>query len=480
MRRGPLAGSYPGAVALVVFSLVPYLVLTAGVFPLLDVISKSTGLGPATLDVTVAVSTGAYAAGTVLAVQLAVHLPARRLLVVYESAFVAASVLAAWSPNGDVFMGAFIAQGLCTSLMLIAAVPPLVTRWPAKKMPVTGMIMNLCIFSAVAVGPTLGAAQLQSAGWRPLFWGVAGLAVLALAFSLLTYEDDPARDRSVPWDWPAILLAVIGCAAAFFGAGRLQSTMSADATSLVPLLGGFAMIAALGALFRTRYTPLLALGGLLVIAAAAALFLSVLPSGGPAVAVGAGLLGLGVAASVSPALFMAGFSMRSRLLQRVFAMIELMRGVTAFLVAPILIYLVDVLGTTKTAGMRGSLWICLGLAAFGFLGGVALYTSGRRGLQAPDLERWQEDEPAWQSPPLLSRLRRRDVARPGGAPEGAPSRPSERADRRRLGGRPGGQPLTVKGVVICLPAASITYQGPPALSRAWPVTIPALVSPLQV
>ena len=47
-------------------------------------------------------------------------------------------------------------QGLCTSLMLIAAVPPLVVGWPATKMPWTGATMNMCVFGAVALGPVIG------------------------------------------------------------------------------------------------------------------------------------------------------------------------------------------------------------------------------------------------------------------------------------------------------------------------------------
>ncbi len=494
LPSGPLSKSYPGAVALVVFSLIPYLALTAAVFPLLDLISKSTGLTTQTLDITIALSTGAYAVGTVLAVQFAVHLRARRMLVLCEALFVVASVLAAWAPDGAVFVGAFIMQGFCTSLMLIAAVPPLITRWPARKMPLTGLIMNLCIFGAVAVGPTLGAAQLAGTSWRPLFWGVAGLSVLALLFSLLTFEDDSAQDLEAPWDLAALALAVLGCGAAFFGAGRLQATSSVGPGSLVPLIAGLAMIVILvvveyrmrnplmpvqaaattlpvtgifialtasasafgimellleslktsstptqtalyflpeffaavlvagvfGALFRTRYTPVLALAGLATIAVSAALLLATLPHAGPMVPAAAGLLGLGVAASVSPALFMAGFSMRSPQLQRVFAMIELMRGVTAFLVAPVLIFLASVLGASAAAGIDGSLWICLGIAAVGFLGGLALYLTGRRGLHVPDIDRWQEsDEPAWDSPPLFDRWRgsRRRRSVPGPVPE---------------------------------------------------------------
>lgn len=39
--RGPLADSYPAAVALVILALVPFLMLTAAVLPLVPLISKS-------------------------------------------------------------------------------------------------------------------------------------------------------------------------------------------------------------------------------------------------------------------------------------------------------------------------------------------------------------------------------------------------------------------------------------------------------
>ncbi len=494
--------------ALVVFSLVPYLGLTAAVIPLTDVIAKSLHLSTSAIYIAVSLSAGGYSVGTVLAVQFAVHLPARRMLVLYESIFVVASVLAAAAPNGYVFMAAFVAQGLCTSLMLIAAVPPLVTAWPAKKMPVTAGIMNLCIFGAVAVGPTVGAFQLSGGSWRPLFWVVAGLAALALLFSLLTFDDQPPIDQSSPWDLVAVLLAVAGCTASFYGAGALQSGKSAHASSVAPLVGGVLLLVALvvyqyrsgnplmpvkavatsvpttgifialttsaaafglmelilemlktakpasaptntallflpefvaavvvagvfALLFRTRFLPVLAIGGILLVVASAAVLIATMPTTGPPVAVASGLLGLGVGASVSPALFLAGLSLPSKLLQRVFALIELMRGVTAFLVAPILIFLMGVFGAARSVGLKDTVWICLGVAAFGFLGAVVLYLTGRPRLVVPDLERWQggQDDPAWESPPLFA------ATRSGGAPEewevaGDARRPEPVGERR--------------------------------------------------
>jgi MFS family permease len=493
--RGRLADSYPAAVALVVFALVPFLMLTAAVFPLLPLLSKSLHLSTAALDVTIGMSDAAYAFGTVLAVQFAVHLPQRRMLLGYVTAFVVAAVLAAWAPSGPVFIAAFIAEGLCTSLMLIAAVPPLVTGWPTAKMPWTAAIMNLCIFGAVALGPTLGGLQAAAGTWRPLFWSVAGIAALALVYSVLTFEDQPAQDRSAPWDVVALVLAGGGCGAAFYGASALQASGSPGPGSLAPLVAGAVMIVALvvhqyrarhplmpvrqlatafpvggiliamsasaaafslmelvlaslqgksnpastallflpefgaavvtailfGALFRTRFTPLLAISGLGMLAAAAALLVGLATGGGTGVAVGSALIGFGVGASVSPALFLAGFSLRSAQIQRVFALIELLRGVTAFLVAPILLYLATTVGGSLAAGTQAATWICLALAVGGGLAAAAVFTLSGGRLQTPDLARWAEGEPAWRSPPL----QRRSHARP----QPVPAQPRDKARR---------------------------------------------------
>jgi MFS family permease len=482
-RRGPLASSYLGAVALVVCALVPFLMLTGAVFPLLPLLSKDLGLSKAALTTAIGLSDGAYAFGTVLAVQFAVHLPARRMLLAYVSTFLIASVLAAWAPSGLVFLVAFIVEGLCTSLMLIAAAPALVTGWPVAKMPGTGFVMNLCVFGAVAAGPTIGGLQASAGQWRPLFWAVAGVAGLALLFALLTFEDDPPQDHSAPWDIVAVALAGVGCAAAFYGASQLQNAGPAP-SSLIPLIAGVVMLAALlvhqyrarqplmpvrqlattfpvygiviataasasavgltelvltavqkkstpsalalqflpefGAaiisaglfafLFRTRFTPVLAATGLVMVAIAAALLTGLASGGSVLVAAGSGLIGLGVGASVSPALFITGFSLRSVQIQRVFAFLELLRGVTAFLVAPVLLYLATVIGGGAAAGTEAAIWICLAIVAGGALVIGALFFLGGERLQVPDLETWAHGEPAWDSTPLFSRLRGKNGA----------------------------------------------------------------------
>jgi MFS family permease len=478
--RGPLADSYPAAVALVVFALVPYLALTSALTPLQPILSKSLPLSPQALQLTTGMANAAYAFGTVMAVQFAVHLRGRRMLLLYVVLFVIGSVLTALAFTPGFFIAGHVLQGLTTSLMLIAAVPPLVIGWPTSKMPWTGFTMNFCIFGAVALGPVVGGVQAGAGDWRPLFWIVAGLGVLALLFVLLTYEDQPPQDRSAPWDVVALVLAGLGAAAAFFGASELLTHSLLDLIVFLPLVAGLLMIIALvahqyhaknplmpvrqlattfpvagitvamcagaasvglvtlvqtalqsktspehlamlfwpefgaavgaailfGLLFRTRFVPVLAFGGMAVLAGGAAVLSGVAHGPEALVVIGIGLVGFGVGSSVSPALFISGFSLRSAQIQRVFALVELLRGVAAFIAAPLLTHLAMTVAPSPASGVSVAIWVCFGIAAGGGAFAVYLTVLGRARLQRPDLERWEQgDEPAWESPPLAAGIR---------------------------------------------------------------------------
>ncbi len=479
--RGPLADSYPAAAALVIFALVPYLALSAAFLSLMPVLSNGLGVSRQALELTVGMANAAYAFGTVMAVQLAVHLPGRRMLVAYCSLFVVGTSMAALDLTPGLFIAGYVIAGLCTSLMLIAAVPPLVTGWPPSKMPWTAAVMNLCVFGAVAIGPVAGGVQAGAGSWRLIFWLVAGSAVLALALALLTFEDQPPQDHSAPWDWVAVVLAGGGCAAAFFGASELETHPIVSAVTLPALLAGTGMIVALvlyeyharrplmpvkqafttipvagiviamcagaasfavvelaqtalqskgspthnamlfwpefggalltaallGLLLRTRFVPLLAFAGAIMLAGGAAVLTGVTGGAATVVLVGSGLVGLGVGASVSPALFSAGFSLPSGQIQRIFALIELLRGVAAFMAAPVILHLAKTVGGSQADGVKLGLWVCCGIAAGGGLLAACVFLYGRARLQVPELERWERGEqPAWHSPPITASARR--------------------------------------------------------------------------
>ena len=102
-----------------------------------------------------------------------------------------------------------------------------------------------------------------------------------------------------------------------------------------------------------------------------------------------------------------GLLVASANLQRVFAIVELLRAVAAFMVAPIFVYFAATVGSSLEVGTQIALWIGFGLAVVGALVGVALYALGGARPQTPDLPRFLEGKrPAWYSPPLLARVRR--------------------------------------------------------------------------
>jgi hypothetical protein len=162
----------------------------------------------------------------------------------------------------------------------------------------------------------------------------------------------------------------------------------------------------LGLVFRTRGLHFLVLGGMVSLIAGILVLLLQLPPTSLLMALGSGLIGLGVGGSVAPALFIAGFSLRNNALQRVFAIIELLRAVAAFMVAPVLAHVAATVGGSPTAGTETALWICFGIATGGTLFAISLYALGGVRPPSPALETWFNGEaPAWYSPPLLDRVR---------------------------------------------------------------------------
>jgi MFS family permease len=170
MRQGPLAGRYFAVAAMVMCALIPYLALSAALEPLTPIINEQLHMSMQTFSLGAGFANAAYAVGTVLAVMFAQHLPQRRMMLGYAVLLVIGSILAAAAQDPAMFIAGRVIQGLCTSLLLISSVPPLAIGYPPHKLRDTAVIMNMCIFGAVALGPFIGGLQAQADGWRPLFW----------------------------------------------------------------------------------------------------------------------------------------------------------------------------------------------------------------------------------------------------------------------------------------------------------------------
>ena len=473
---------------MVMFALIPYLALSAAVGPVTPIIGRDLHISPQAMSLGAGMANAAYAIGTVIAVQFAQLLRQRRIMLVYVTLLVIGSVLAAAAQNPAMFIAGHVLQGLCTSLLLIAAVPPLALGFGVEKFRSTAVIMSMCIFGAVTIGPAIGGIQAEAHAWRPLFWVVAAIAAAAFVLALLTFEDTPPADLSAPRSPLTIGLAAAGSIAAFFGASELLThkflelrtsgllagglalivvliayqyrakrpllTVRSMLTSTIPVAGItlalFAAAASISAtaltanLLAARYSPVhvgllylpelagavltaillgvlidkralqyLPLAGMGFLAAGIAVFRIQLPPTQALTLIGSGLIGIGLGATVAPALFCAGFSLPAATLQRVFAIVELLRAVAAFMIAPLFAHFAVTVGGDVRTGTGVALWVGLGLAIAGAAVPVLIYVLGGARPETPQLDRFLGGEgPAWPSPPLLAARRRAPRWRP--------------------------------------------------------------------
>jgi MFS family permease len=170
---------------MVMFALIPYLALSAAIGPVTPIIGRDLHISPQAMSLGSGMANAAYAVGTVMAVQFAQLLRQRRMMVIYVSLLVIGSILAAAAQNQAMFVAGHVLQGLCTSLLLIAAVPPLALSFGVEKLRSTAVIMSMCIFGAVSLGPAIGGLQAEAHAWRPMFWVIAGISAAALVLALV-------------------------------------------------------------------------------------------------------------------------------------------------------------------------------------------------------------------------------------------------------------------------------------------------------
>jgi hypothetical protein len=270
------------------------------------------------------------------------------------------------------------------------------------------------------VAAFFGASELTSHALLNVETIVPLLGGLALIVILVVYQFHAKRPLLTIKTLVTSSIPVAGIAVALFAAaasvsataltvGVLEARYSPLHIGLLylPEVAGAVISAiALGLVIRKRAVHYLPLVGMIMLAAGIVVFRISVPSSQAMTLLGSGLTGLGLGATVAPALFVAGFSLPAANLQRVFAIVELFRAVAAFMVAPIFIHFAAATGGGLDAGTAIALWVGLGLALGGAILGVVIYIVSGARPKAPDLDRFLAGvDPAWESPPLFARFR---------------------------------------------------------------------------
>ncbi|GGJ77579.1 hypothetical protein GCM10011583_06220 [Streptomyces camponoticapitis] len=182
---------------------------------------------------------------------------------------------------------------------------------------------------------------------------------------------------------------------------------------LIPQIAGVIVSAIIfHKVMATRWTPYMALSGILSIVCAAGVLLALTPSNASVIVpITAALLGYGAGAGVVPGLFLAGFSISAMQIGATFALVELLRSEAAFLIGPALVHLATIQGSF-TDGFRLAVSITLALIGASALALPGLFMLGGARPEAPDLEGWMSGSSTGYHSPRLANAIRKPVPNP--------------------------------------------------------------------
>ncbi len=481
-----LETSYGVNLAVAIVALSPFIVVTTADLLFARQVEAATGLSEQGTQIIAGLATAGYAFGALLGGDLMQRFRQRELFLLMEALFVggcAASALA----TGPVAYGAGrVLAGLATGILLVAALPPVIQRFPPERMPITVIFINLGFFGAVCVGPLLGGWVAAGHHWRWFYGALGAVGALNLLVAFATLPGQKALNPGMRFDRWAFPLGFAATVLPFWAAGELARhdfaspwfavptgvglicfvalllveyhreepvspvkpmwNTSPVVGTLVATVAGGAFVALLelgermqmqvfhhaplevglmfwplaagclatavmlGVLFRTRFLPLLVLFGLGALVAGAALLMRVGGVGDPSLMRwAAALLGLGAGATVSPGLYLAGLPLPSKLIGRVFALVELVRSLGDYMMAPVLLKVARLQshGASLSAGgvdgaVRIVFWLTIGFSVLM----VGVWLLGGMGLPKPDVVRWiKENQPAFRSKRLLGAVR---------------------------------------------------------------------------
>ncbi|MDF1602285.1 MFS transporter [Nocardioides sp. YIM 152315] len=231
--------------AIALLGLVPNVTLQTSTFALGGLVSADLGASATAVQVVGGLGSAAYAVGAVTAAQLAQRYGQRRLFLGYGLVFVAASVVTASAPGIALFSVGRVVEGLAAGAMLISALPPLVARFPASRLPLTAVVVNVGIFGASTLGPIVGGYAAAAGSWRALFVASAALGALGWIVALVGYADIDPADPEGTVDRAALALTVVATVATFVGTALLTGAAASSPTVWIPIAVGLAALVAL-------------------------------------------------------------------------------------------------------------------------------------------------------------------------------------------------------------------------------------------
>ena len=169
------------------------------------------------------------------------HFGRRRLLVIGTGLFTVASILCALAPSLELLLGARAVQGLGAALLLPNSLALLNAAYEGEKRGRAVGIWAAAGAASAAAAPLLGGWLVDNVGWPAIFYIniPLGLGAIALAIAFVSESRNPGAGRT---DYAGAFLATAGLGGTTYGLTRWSSSAALDATAVVTIAGGLAML----------------------------------------------------------------------------------------------------------------------------------------------------------------------------------------------------------------------------------------------
>ncbi|WP_288468237.1 DHA2 family efflux MFS transporter permease subunit [uncultured Curtobacterium sp.] len=141
----------------------------------------------------------------------------RRLLTIGVSVFVAASVLAAIAPTGDLLVAARILQGLGGAMVLPTTLSLVNATFTGRERGIAFAVWGSTIGGMVAVGPLLGGWLTTDFSWRWAFGINVPLGIAIVVGAFLTVRESRDAAHAGGTDVVGAVLSVLTSASLVFG-----------------------------------------------------------------------------------------------------------------------------------------------------------------------------------------------------------------------------------------------------------------------
>jgi EmrB/QacA subfamily drug resistance transporter len=181
----------------------------------------------------------------------------RRMFLAGIAVFTGASAIAALAPSTDALIAARALQGLGGAIVAPLTLTLLSEAFPADRRGVALGIWSGVGGLAVAMGPLVGGAIIESASWQWIFWVnvPVGLALLPAARRGLVESHGPAGRLDVP----GVALATAGLLGVVYATVRGNALGWGSATVIGSYAAGFAVLVLFGLWERRAPAPMLPL-----------------------------------------------------------------------------------------------------------------------------------------------------------------------------------------------------------------------------